>query len=155
MIRYSSLFILLVFISVFSSCKKDLVEIVDSNTNLTSDLEKTPEILYGSWNLNQNISDENTNQINCEAENIHFLENDSFYLQYMDKRIKGTYEIISPTNVKLSIGSDFIGTVSNTSVDVNKISLDLEIINDCSDKYRGEKYFRIHQFVWESLMVLL
>ena len=69
----------------------------------------------------------------------------------MDKRIKGTYEISQSTNVKLSIGSDFIGTVSNTSVDVNKISLDLEIINDCSDKYRGEKYFRIHQFVWESL----
>ena len=46
--------------------------------------------------------------------------------------------IISSTNVKLSIGSDFIGTVSNTSVDDNKISLDLEIINDCSDKYTPE-----------------
>ena len=35
----------MVLISVFNSCKKDLVEVVDSNTNLTSDLEKTPEIL--------------------------------------------------------------------------------------------------------------
>jgi C-terminal processing protease CtpA/Prc len=29
--------------------------------------------------------------------------------------------------------------------------LELEIINDCSDFYIGEKYFRIHQFIWESL----
>ena len=87
MIRYSSLFILLVFISVFSSCKKDLVEIVDSNTNLTSDLEKTPEILYGSWNLNHNTSDKSTNEINCGVENIHFLENDSFYLQYQAYKV--------------------------------------------------------------------
>ena len=151
MIRYSSLFILLVFISVFSSCKKDLVEIVDSNTNLTSDLEKTPEILYGSWNLNQNISDENTNQINCEAENIHFLENDSFYLQYQEKRIKGTYKITGPNSIDLSVGSSIIGLINNSSVDQNKISLEIEITNDCSGTYNGEKYFRVHQFIWESL----
>ena len=151
MIRYSSLFILLVFISVFSSCKKDLVEIVDSNTNLTSDLEKTPEILYGSWNLNQNISDENTNQINCEAENIHFLENDSFYLQYQEKRIKGTYKITGPTSIDLSVGSTQIGLINNSSVDQNKISLEIEITDDCSGTYDGEKYFRVHQFIWESL----
>ena len=151
MIRYSSLFILLVFISVFSSCKKDLVEIVDSNTNLTSDLEKTPEILYGSWNLNQNISDENTNQINCEAENIHFLENDSFYLQYQEKRIKGTYKITGPTSIDLSVGSTLVGLINNSSVDQNKISLQIEITDDCSGTYDGEKYFRVHQFIWESL----
>ena len=151
MIRYSSLFILLVFISVFSSCKKDLVEIVDSNTNLTSDLEKTPEILYGSWNLNQNISDENTNQINCEAENIHFLENDSFYLQYQEKRIKGTYKITGPNSIDLSVGSSIIGLINNSSVDQNKISLEIEITDDCSGTYDGEKYFRVHQFIWESL----
>ena len=151
MIRYSSLFILLVFISVFSSCKKDLVEIVDSNTNLTSDLEKTPEILYGSWNLNQNISDKNTNQINCEAENIHFLENDSFYLQYQEKRIKGTYKITGPTSIDLSVGSTQIGLINNSSVDQNKISLEIEITDDCSGTYDGEKYFRVHQFIWESL----
>ena len=151
MIRYSSLFILLVFISVFSSCKKDLVEIVDSNTNLTSDLEKTPEILYGSWNLNQNISDKNTNPINCEAENIHFLENDSFYLQYQEKRIKGTYKITGPTSIDLSVGSTQIGLINNSSVDQNKISLEIEITDDCSGTYDGEKYFRVHQFIWESL----
>tara|TARA_B100000963_G_scaffold108746_1_gene94553 strand:- start:6671 stop:8440 length:1770 start_codon:yes stop_codon:yes gene_type:complete len=151
MIRYSSLFILLVFISVFSSCKKDLVEIVDTNTNLTSDLEKTPEILYGSWNLNQNISDKNTNQINCEAENIHFLENDSFYLQYQEKRIKGTYKITGPTSIDLSVGSTQIGLINNGSVDQNKISLEIEITDDCSGTYDGEKYFRVHQFIWESL----
>ena len=151
MIRYSSLFILLVFISVFSSCKKDLVEIVDSNTNLTSDLEKTPEILYGSWNLNQNISDKNTNEINCEAENIHFLENDSFYLQYQEKRIKGTYKITGPTSIDLSVGSTLVGLINNSSVDQNKISLEIEITDDCSGTYDGEKYFRVHQFIWESL----
>ena len=151
MIRYSSLFILLVFIYVFSSCKKDFVEIVDSNTSLTSDLEKTPEILYGSWNLNQNISDKNTNQINCEAENIHFLENDSFYLQYQEKRIKGTYKITGPTSIDLSVGSTQIGLINNSSVDQNKISLEIEITDDCSGTYDGEKYFRVHQFIWESL----
>ena len=151
MIRYSSLFILLVFISVFSSCKKDLVEVVDINTNLTSDFEKTPEILYGSWNLNQNISDENTNQINCEAENIHFLENDSFYLQYQEKRIKGTYKITGPNSIDLSVGSSIIGLINNSSVDQNKISLEIEITDDCSGTYDGEKYFRVHQFIWESL----
>ena len=151
MIRYSSLFILLVFISVFNSCKKDLVEVVDSNTNLTSDLEKTPEILYGSWNLNQNISDKNTNEINCEAENIHFLENDSFYLQYQEKRIKGTYKITGPTSIDLSVGSTLIGLINNSSVDQNKISLEIEITDDCSGTYDGEKYFRVHQFIWESL----
>ena len=151
MIRYSSLFILLAFISVFSSCKKDLVEVVDSNTNLTSDLEKTPEILYGSWNLNQNISDKNTNEINCEAENIHFLENDSFYLQYQEKRIKGTYKITGPTSIDLSVGSTLIGLINNSSVDQNKISLEIEITDDCSGTYDGEKYFRVHQFIWESL----
>ena len=151
MIRYSSLFILLVFISVFSSCKKDLVEVVDSNTNLTSDFEKTPEILYGSWNLNQNISDKNTNEINCEAENIHFLENDSFYLQYQEKRIKGTYKITGPTSIDLSVGSTLVGLINNSSVDQNKISLEIEITDDCSGTYDGEKYFRVHQFIWESL----
>ena len=151
MIRYSSLFILLVFISVFSSCKKDLVEVVDSNTNLTSDLEKTPEILYGSWNLNKKISDKNTNEINCEAENIHFLENDSFYLQYQEKRIKGTYKITGPTSIDLSVGSTLVGLINNSSVDQNKISLEIEITDDCSGTYDGEKYFRVHQFIWESL----
>jgi len=128
-----------------------LVEIVDSNTNLTSDLEKTPEILYGSWNLNQNISDKNTNPINCEAENIHFLENDSFYLQYQEKRIKGTYKITGPTSIDLSVGSTQIGLINNSSVDQNKISLEIEITDDCSGTYDGEKYFRVHQFIWESL----
>ena len=151
MIRYSSLFILLVLISVFNSCKKDLVEVADSNTNLTSDLEKTPEILYGSWNLNQNISDKNTNEIDCEAENIHFLENDSFYLQYQEKRIKGTYKITGPTSIDLSVGSTQIGLINNGSVDQNKISLEIEITDDCSGTYDGEKYFRVHQFIWESL----
>ena len=149
--HHTSLMILLLSTVICYSCKKDLVVDDINISELTSNLEETPEILHGSWNLNQNNSKIDSGGILCEAKNIHFLNNDSFYLQYKDKRIKGTYEITSPTNVKLSIGSDFIGTVSNTSVHVNKISLDLEIINDCSDKYRGEKYFRIHQFVWESL----
>ena len=149
--RYTSLMILLLSTIICYSCKKDLVVDDINISELTSNLEETPEILHGSWNLNQNNSKIDSGGILCEAKNIHFLNNDSFYLQYKDKRIKGTYEITSPTNVKLSIGSDFIGTVSNTSADVNKISFDLEIINDCSDKYTGEKYFRIHQFVWESL----
>ena len=148
---HTSLMILLLSTVICYSCKKDLVVDDIDISELTSNLEETPEILHGSWNLNQNNSKIDSGGDLCEAKNIHFLNNDSFYLQYKDKRIKGTYEITSPTNVKLSIGSDFIGTVSNTSVDVNKISLELEIINDCSDKYTGEKYFRIHQFVWESL----
>ena len=141
----------MVLISVFNSCKKDLVEVADSNTNLTYDLEKTPEILYGSWNLNQNTSDKSTNEINCGAENIHFLENDSFYLQYQEKRIKGTYKITGPNSIDLSDGSSIIGLINNSSVDQNKISLEIEITNDCSGTYNGEKYFRVHQFIWESL----
>ena len=99
---------------ICESCKKDLVVDDDNISELISNLEETPEILYGSWNLTQNNSDIDSEGIKCEAKNIHFLNNDSFYLQYKDKRIKGTYEITSPTNVKLSVGSDSIGTVSNT-----------------------------------------
>ena len=116
--------ILLLSTIIYYSCKKDLVVDDINISELTSNLEENPEILYGSWNLTQNNSKIVSGGIKCEAKNIHFLNNDSFYLQYRDKRIKGTYEIISSTNVKLSIGSDFIGTVSNTSVDDNKISLD-------------------------------
>ena len=31
------------------------------------------------------------------------------------------------------------------------ISLTLEVINECNESYTGEKYFRIHQFIWETL----
>ena len=148
---YPSLLILFISIMICESCKKDL-DVDDNNiSELISNLEETPEILYGSWNLTQNNSDIDSEGIKCEAKNIHFLDDDSFYLQYQEKRIKGTYEITSPTNINLSIGSDFIGTAGNTSVNVDQISFDLELINDCSDNYSGEKYFRIHQFVWESL----
>ena len=147
----TSLFIFLLSIMISEGCKKDLVVVDDNISEFTSNLEETPEILYGSWNLNQNNSNIDLEGVQCNAKNIHFLNNDSYYLQYKDKRIKGTYEITSPTSINLSIGSDFIGTAANTSVNVNKISLDLEITNDCSDKYTGEKYFRIHQFIWESL----
>ena len=148
---YPSLLILFISIMICESCKKDL-DVDDNNiSELISNLEETPEILYGSWNLTQNNSDIDSEGIKCEAKNIHFLDDDSFYLQYQEKRIKGTYEITSPTNINLSIGSDFIGTAGNTSVNVDQISFDLELINDCSDNYSGEKYFRVHQFVWESL----
>ena len=149
--HYPSLLILFISIMICESCKKDL-DVDDNNiSELISNLEETPEILHGSWNLTQNNSDIDSEGIKCEAKNIHFLDDDSFYLQYQEKRIKGTYEITSPTNINLSIGSDFIGTAGNTSVNVDQISFDLELINDCSDNYSGEKYFRIHQFVWESL----
>ena len=145
---HTSLMILLLSTVICYSCKKDLVVDDINISELTSNLEETPEILHGSWNLNQNNSKIDSGGILCEAKNIHFLNNDSFYLQYKDKRIKGTYEITSPTNVKLSIGSDFIGTVSNTSVDVNKISLDLE------KSYKKDSSTLIPGFLYISIAVL-
>jgi hypothetical protein len=149
--HYKSLLIIYISIVTWGSCKKDLVNSTENISELISNLEETPEVILGSWNLSQNNSNIDSESIKCKAENIHFLDNDYFYLQYHDKRIKGTYEITSPTKIDLSIGSVFVGTASNTSVEINKISLELEIINECRDFYIGEKYFRIHQFIWESL----
>ena len=148
---YKSLLIISLSLIMWGSCKKDSDDSIENISEPISNLEQTPEALLGSWNLRQNNSNIDSVINECEAKNIHFLDNDSFYLQYHDRRVKGTYEIASPTKIDLLIESVLIGTASNTSVDVNKISLELEIINDCNGFYIGEKYFRIHQFVWESL----
>lgn len=151
--RLISLHFLLFSVLVWNSCskEKDVVDDVESASELISDLEKSPELLHGSWNLSEGNPIEGRESVNCEAKNIHFLENDSFYLQYQDKRIKGTYEITGATTINLSVGSTLIGTVSNTLFDNNKISLELDLPEDCSGVYDGDKYFRIHQFVWEVL----
>ena len=89
---------------MWGSCKKDLDDSIENISEPISNLEETPEALLGSWNLRQNNSNIDSVVNECEAENIHFLDNDSFYLHYHDRRVKGTYEIASPTNIDLSIG---------------------------------------------------
>ena len=80
---YPSLLILFISIMICESCKKDL-DVDDNNiiSELISNLEETPEILHGSWNLTQNNSNIDPEGIKCEAKNIHFLDNNSFYLQF-------------------------------------------------------------------------
>ncbi|MGB2435649.1 MAG: S41 family peptidase, partial [Flavobacteriaceae bacterium] len=60
-------------------------------------------------------------------------------------------EIVDSTSLNLLNGSNIIGTATKIEVIENKISFTLEINNECSDTYTGEKYFRIHQFIWETL----
>ena len=125
----------------------------DYNTILSSNLSKNPDALLGSWNLEKDNSTQNSDKssTDCEATNIHFLENNTFYLKYLNKRIRGNYEIIDSTSINLLSGSNLLGRVSQVDLNQNEISLALEIIDSCSSNYKGEKYFRIHQFIWEAL----
>ena len=83
---YTSLMIFLLSTIIYYSCKKDLVVDDINISELTSNLEENPEILYGSWNLNQNNSKIESGGIKCEAKNIHFLNNDSSIYGQTNKR---------------------------------------------------------------------
>lgn len=125
----------------------------DTTAESVSDLGESPGLLLGSWNLTKGNSSQNSDKssVECEASNIHFLDNNAFYLKYLEKRIRGKYEIVDSESINLLNGSNVIGTVTKVEVIENQISFSLEINDECSDTYTGEKYFRIHQFIWETL----
>ncbi len=142
---------------LWASCSKDKDttdnDVTDTTAKSVSNISKSPSLLLGSWNLTKDNASQNSDKTatNCKASNIHFFENNSFYLKYLDKRIRGKYEIVDSTSLNLLNGSNIIGTATKIEVIENKISFTLEINNECSDTYTGEKYFRIHQFIWETL----
>ena len=143
---------------LWTACSKDKELTNDDNTTDTtaqsiSNISKSPGLLLGAWNLTKHNSSQNSEKTatDCKASNIHFLENNAFYLKYLDKRIRGKYEIVDSNSLNLLNGSDIIGTATKIDVIENKISLTLEVNNECNDSYTGEKYFRIHQFIWETL----
>ncbi|MBT3443837.1 MAG: hypothetical protein HN443_02210 [Flavobacteriaceae bacterium] len=136
----------------WTACSKDKetndTKITDSY--LLSNISESPDLLLGSWNL---LDDEDSNKsiTSCQATNLHFLENNIFYLNYLDKRIKGKYEIIDSISVNLLNGSNIIGTATQIEIVEDEISLTLEIVDECTENFTGLRYFRIHQFIWEAL----
>jgi len=146
----------LLLLLLWTSCSKDK-DLTDDDSVITdesvSNLSETPELLLGSWNLTKEDSTSNSEKSDkdCEASNIHFLDNNFFYLSYLDKRIRGKYEIIDSISINLVSGSNVIGNVNKVDVLDKQISFSLEINEECSDTYTGEKYFRIHEFIWKTL----
>ena len=141
---------------LWMACSKDENSSENSQVSYTSEssnLSQSPDVLLGSWNLVEDNSSQNSERTSndCEATNIHFLENKTFYLKYLNKRIRGNYEIIDSTSINLLSGSNAMGRISQVDVNQNEISLSIEIIDSCSSNYTGIKYFRIHQFIWEAL----
>jgi len=152
--NYTLIYLIFFF---WASCSKDNditnENEAEVNVNNVSNISENPGLILGSWNLNKNNSSQNSDKsnIDCKAKNIHFLEDNAFYLSYLEKRIKGKYEIINSDSLNLLIGSNIIGNVSKIDVTENTISFLLEINSECKQSYTGEKYFRIHQFIWEIL----
>ena len=109
--------------------------------------------MLGSWNLTKDNASQNSEKTStdCEASNIHFLEDNSFYLKYLDNRIRGKYEIIDSISLNLLSGSSIIGTATRIEVLENTINLTIKVNNECEERYKGEKYFRIHEFIWTAL----
>ena len=144
-------------ILLLNACSKDqdtsINNKTDTSTQSVSNISESPSLLLGSWNLTKDNTSQNTEKTatDCKASNIHFLENNSFYLKYSDKRIRGKYEIVDSISLNLLNGSKIIGTASKIEILENTISFALEINNECNESYTGEKYFRIHQFIWEAL----
>ena len=146
------------FLLVWTACSKDKELTNDENISDTtalsfSNISESPGVLLGSWNLTRDNSTQNPEKTEeeCLASNVHFLENNTFYLKYLDKRIRGNYEIIDSISINLLNGSNIIGTLKNIEVIEDKINLSLYVNGECEDNYNGEKYFRIHQFIWETL----
>ena len=76
---YSLLFSILLFL--WTNCSKDK-ELTNENTEETtaqsvSNINKSPSLLLGSWNLTKDNSLQNSEKTtnDCKASNIHFLEN--------------------------------------------------------------------------------
>ncbi|MBL6666185.1 MAG: hypothetical protein ISP66_04205 [Flavobacteriaceae bacterium] len=141
---------------LWTSCKKDenlTTDETDNTGESISNLSKTPDLLLGSWNLKKDDSTPNQEKSDsdCEASNIHFLDDNVFYLNYLEKHIRGKYEIIDSVSIDLLSGSNVIGKVTEIEVIDKQISLFIEINEECSDAYTGEKYFRIHEFIWKTL----
>ena len=125
----------------------------DTPAKSVSNISKSPSLLLGSWNLTKDNTSQNSEKksTDCEASNIHFLEDNSFYLKYLDNRIRGKYEIIDSISLNLLNGSSIIGTATRIEVLENTINLTIKVNNECEERYKGEKYFRIHEFIWTAL----
>ena len=86
---------------MWASCSKDKditnENEAELNVNNVSNISENPSLILGSWNLNKNNSSQNSEKsdTDCKAINIHFLDDNAFYLSYLEKRIKGKYEIIN------------------------------------------------------------
>ena len=128
-------------------------EAADTPAKSVSNISKSPSLLLGSWNLTKDNVSQNSEKTStdCEASNIHFLEDNSFYLNYLDNRIRGKYEIIDSISLNLLNGSTIIGTATRIEVLENTINLTIKVNNECEERYKGEKYFRIHEFIWTAL----
>ena len=152
---YLLLFSVILFF--WTSCSKDKNtsnnEAADTPAKSVSNISKSPSLLLGSWNLTKDNASQNSEKTStdCEASNIHFLEDNSFYLKYLDNRIRGKYEIIDSISLNLLNGSSIIGTATRIEVLENTINLTIKVNNECEERYKGEKYFRIHEFIWTAL----
>ena len=152
---YLLLFSVILFF--WTGCSKDKNtsnnEAADTPAKSVSNISKSPSLLLGSWNLTKDNASQNSEKTStdCEASNIHFLEDNSFYLKYLDNRIRGKYEIIDSISLNLLNGSTIIGTATRIEVLENTINLTIKVNNECEERYKGEKYFRIHEFIWTAL----
>ena len=152
---YLLLFSVILFF--WTGCSKDKNtsnnEATDMPAKSVSNISKSPSLLLGSWNLTKDNASQNSEKTStdCEASNIHFLEDNSFYLKYLDNRIRGKYEIIDSISLNLLNGSSIIGTATRIEVLENTINLTIKVNNECEERYKGEKYFRIHEFIWTAL----
>ena len=152
---YLLLFSVILFF--WTGCSKDKNtsnnEAADTPAKSVSNISKSPSLLLGSWNLTKDNTSQNSEKksADCEASNIHFLEDNSFYLKYLDNRIRGKYEIIDSISLNLLNGSTIIGTATRIEVLENTINLTIKVNNECEERYKGEKYFRIHEFIWTAL----
>ena len=152
---YLLLFSVILFF--WTGCSKDKNtsnnEAADTPAKSVSNISKSPSLLLGSWNLTKDNVSQNSEKTStdCEASNIHFLEDNSFYLKYLDNRIRGKYEIIDSISLNLLNGSSIIGTATRIEVLENTINLTIKVNNECEERYKGEKYFRIHEFIWTAL----
>ncbi len=152
---YLLLFSVILFF--WTGCSKDKNtsnnEAADTPAKSVSNISKSPSLLLGSWNLTKDNASQSSEKTStdCEASNIHFLEDNSFYLKYLDNRIRGKYEIIDSISLNLLNGSSIIGTATRIEVLENTINLTIKVNNECEERYKGEKYFRIHEFIWTAL----
>lgn len=147
---YPTLLSLVLLFWIACSKDKETNDTKITDSYLLSNISESPDLLLGSWNLSDD-EDSNKSITSCQATNLHFLENNIFYLNYLDKRIKGKYEIIDSISVNLLNGSNIIGTATQIEIVEDEISLALEIVDECTENFTGLRYFRIHQFIWEAL----
>ena len=128
---YLLLFSVILFF--WTGCSKDKNtsnnEAAETPAKSVSNISKSPSLLLGSWNLTKDNASQNSEKTStdCEASNIHFLEDNSFYLKYLDNRIRGKYEIIDSISLNLLNGSSIIGTATRIEVLENTINLTIKV----------------------------